>query len=142
MTGQMAKKMPSDSSKLGSFFNIFIASVSVLVLLSFGIRTWQRNSAWQSRSSLFSSGIRDVPTNAKMHYNYANLEKDRGNIVKAIEHYSIAISLWPEYPSAHNNLGTLLMANPAAAEHHFLKAIAVAGQAHGGAHFNLGVLYM
>ncbi|KAL3194073.1 hypothetical protein MRX96_046135 [Rhipicephalus microplus] len=37
------------------------------------------------------SGIRDVPENAKMHYNYANLQKDTGNIDVAVKHYKLAI---------------------------------------------------
>jgi len=38
-----------------------------------------------------SSGIKDNPQNAKMHYNYANLQKDRGNTKEAIKHYTTAI---------------------------------------------------
>ncbi|KAL1472356.1 hypothetical protein MTO96_039390 [Rhipicephalus appendiculatus] len=37
------------------------------------------------------SGIRDLPENAKIHYNYANLQKDIGNSDLAIKHYRLAI---------------------------------------------------
>ncbi|ODM99631.1 Transmembrane and TPR repeat-containing protein 1 [Orchesella cincta] len=111
-----------------------------LILVTYGLRTWSRNGVWGSRLALFTSGIKDNPKNAKMHYNYANLQKDMGNTKEAIKHYSTAIRLWPEYASAHNNLGTLLD-DPIVAEHEFLRAIR-GNHAHGGAHFNLGVLYM
>ncbi|KAH7970571.1 hypothetical protein HPB49_010695 [Dermacentor silvarum] len=55
-----------------------LSSCFVLVLL-FAARTWSRNGVWVSREALFESGIKDLPENAKMHYNYANLQKDIGN---------------------------------------------------------------
>ncbi|CAL8104977.1 unnamed protein product [Orchesella dallaii] len=111
-----------------------------LILVTYGLRTWNRNAVWQSRLALFRSGIKDNPLNAKMHYNYANMQKDMENPKEAIKHYTTAIRLWPEYASAHNNLGTLLD-DPIVAENEFLRAIR-GNHAHGGAHFNLGVLYM
>ena len=39
------------------------------------------------------SGLESVPQNAKVHYNYANLQKDLGNTAKAINHYRIALRL-------------------------------------------------
>ena len=41
--------------------------------------------------SNFRSGLRLLPHNAKMHYNFANLQKDLGNTEKAIFHYRIAL---------------------------------------------------
>ena len=40
---------------------------------------------------LHRSGLRSLPTNAKMHYNYANLQKDEGHLERAIDHYRQAI---------------------------------------------------
>ncbi|EFX75765.1 hypothetical protein DAPPUDRAFT_17386, partial [Daphnia pulex] len=54
------------------------------------------------------SGLRTLPNNAKMHYNYANVQKDDGRWETAIDHYRTAIELWPNYASALNNLGTVL----------------------------------
>ncbi|KAL1486898.1 hypothetical protein MTO96_031168 [Rhipicephalus appendiculatus] len=110
----------------------------ILVLL-FAARTWNRNGAWASREALFESGVRDLPENAKMHYNYANLKKDIGNSDLAIKHYRLAIELWPDHASAHNNLGTLLT-SAEEAEHHFRYALHV-NPNHPGAHFNLANIY-
>lgn len=37
------------------------------------------------------SGLRTLPNNAKMHYNYANVQKDDGRWETAIDHYRTAI---------------------------------------------------
>ncbi|XP_076350106.1 protein O-mannosyl-transferase TMTC1-like isoform X2 [Tachypleus tridentatus] len=62
------------------------------VLTVFVWWTLRRNTVWESRASLFKSGIESVPQNAKVHYNYANLQKDLGNVETAIKHYRIALS--------------------------------------------------
>ncbi|KAK8763592.1 hypothetical protein V5799_033799 [Amblyomma americanum] len=109
-----------------------------LVLL-FAVKTWDRNHVWASREALFESGIRDLPRNAKMHYNYANLQKDLGNTELAIKHYMLAIKLYPEHASAHNNLGTVLT-SAEEAERHFRLALSINSN-HPGAHFNLANIY-
>lgn len=49
-------------------------------------------------------------------------------------------SLWPDYTSAWNNLGAVSK-DPQVAEQSFLSALK-SNPHHGGAHFNLGVIYM
>ncbi|VVC91113.1 unnamed protein product [Leptidea sinapis] len=49
------------------------------------------------------------------------------------------LRLWPSYASAHNNLGTLVMAS-GRAEHHFLQALKY-NRDHVNAHYNLAKLY-
>jgi len=53
---------------------------------------------------------------------------------------SISYRLWPDYASAHNNLGALSK-DLNLAENAFRNAIEANPQ-HNGAHFNLGVIYM
>ncbi|XP_075739549.1 protein O-mannosyl-transferase TMTC1-like isoform X2 [Rhipicephalus microplus] len=114
-------------------------SVCFILVVLFAARTWNRNGVWTSRKALFESGIRDLPGNAKMHYNYANLQKDTGNSDLAIKHYRLAIELWPDHASAHNNLGTVLT-SAEESEHHFRYALHV-NPNHPGAHFNLANIY-
>ncbi|XP_077511479.1 protein O-mannosyl-transferase TMTC1-like [Amblyomma americanum] len=123
----------SNLSRWGS-----LAVCSAMVLL-FAARTWDRNRVWVSREALFESGIRDLPGNAKMHYNYGNLQKDLGNTELAIKHYRLAIELCPEHASAHNNLGTVLTSTEEA-ERHFRLALSI-NPNHPGAHFNLANVY-
>jgi protein O-mannosyl-transferase len=86
------------------------------------------------------SGLRVLPNNAKMHYNYANFLRDNGNFRLAKHHYRKALNLWPNYPSALNNLGTIIEDDVDTQEQHFLAAISYSDQ-HLNAHFNLGQLY-
>lgn len=37
------------------------------------------------------SGLQSTPNNAKVHYNYANLQADVGNVYLAEKHYRTAI---------------------------------------------------
>ncbi|XP_034246835.1 protein O-mannosyl-transferase TMTC1-like [Thrips palmi] len=112
---------------------------AMLVLGSFCLRTVARNKDWTSRETLALSGVRDMPNNAKLHYNMGNTYRDTGRKPPAISHYKEALRLWPSYASAHNNLGTLA---PSAdeAERYFLSAIRFQ-PAHVNAHYNLGHVY-
>lgn len=117
---------------------IHIVSASTLVLLVLIGKTWNQNYTWISRESLFRSGVKTLPHNAKAHYNYANYLKDKGSMAAATDHYQVAVSLYPDNPSAHNNLGTLL-SNKTQAEYHFREALILC-EDHKGAHVNLGSL--
>lgn len=85
------------------------------------------------------AGLKVLPHNAKMHYNFGNFLRDSAEHELAIKHYHEALRLWPSYASAHNNLGTLLD-SPEMAEQHFLAAIRYSSE-HINAHYNLGRLY-
>ncbi|XP_050055507.1 protein O-mannosyl-transferase TMTC1-like isoform X2 [Aphis gossypii] len=108
-------------------------------LLVFVARTVLRNSDWMSRPTIIKAGLKTLPHNAKMHYNWANYQRDVGDTQTAVNHYREALRLWPSYASAHNNLGTL-MERSRDAEHHFLAAIRYS-PGHVNAHYNLGQVY-
>ena len=44
-----------------------------------------------SFSFVFRSGLKTVPGNAKVHYNYANLLKEEGKLKLAANHYNQAL---------------------------------------------------
>ena len=90
-------------------------------------------------NSVRRSGLKVLPNNAKLHYNYANFLRDSSNYDLAKHHYRRALKLWPYYASAWNNLGTLID-DYDEQEGHFLTAIHFSGE-HINAHFNLGQLY-
>lgn len=113
--------------------------VTCFLVALFVLRTTKRNQDWLTRESLFKSGLSSCPHNAKIHYNYANLQMDIGNKEMAIKHYKIALSLWPNHASAHNNLGTLLSERKEA-ENHFKKAIQI-NPFHSRAYYNLAITY-
>ncbi|GFY68111.1 protein O-mannosyl-transferase TMTC1 [Trichonephila inaurata madagascariensis] len=110
---------------------------ALLLILFFVVKTMARNNVWSNRETLVRSGLESVPHNAKAHYNYANYKKDVGDKFLAIEHYRIALRLWPNYYTAHNNLGTLLDDG----EEHFRQAIAI-NPYYAKAYYNLASLYV
>ncbi|XP_060759371.1 protein O-mannosyl-transferase TMTC1 isoform X2 [Neoarius graeffei] len=110
----------------------------LLLLLLFSWKTVQQNETWLSREALFRSGIQTLPHNAKVHYNYANFLKDKGQNQAAIHHYKTALRLYPRHASAMNNLGTLTH-NTKEAELYYRKALDINPQ-HNRALFNLGNL--
>ncbi|CAH0717510.1 unnamed protein product, partial [Brenthis ino] len=102
-------------------------------------RTHLRNRDWRTRETLLRADLAVLPHNAKLHYNFANFLKDIEQQENAIKHYKEALNLWPSYASAHNNLGTLVLAS-GRAEHHFLQALKY-NRDHVNAHYNLAKLY-
>ncbi|XP_063251722.1 protein O-mannosyl-transferase TMTC1 isoform X2 [Prinia subflava] len=85
-----------------------------------------------------SSGVKTLPHNAKVHYNYANFLKDQGRNIEAIYHYKTALKLYPRHASALNNLGTLTK-DVVEAKNYYRRALQLNPQ-HNRALFNLGNL--
>ncbi|GFR75874.1 transmembrane and TPR repeat-containing protein 1 [Elysia marginata] len=110
------------------------------LLLVLGVRTVNRNQDWMSRRSLFISGVKTFPGNAKMHYNIANLLRDEGNTDTAEIHYRRAIRLNPDHPSYHLNLGAILT-NRSEAESCYQEALRL-HPGHIGALVNLASLWI
>ena len=81
-----------------------------------------RGLEWGTEETLFKSGLRVCPKNAKVHYNIAKLSNDSDT---AIKHYTRALDLWPSYEHAMNNLGNIYknIGEFEEAEILFLKAI-------------------
>uniref|UniRef100_A0A7M4FK32 dolichyl-phosphate-mannose--protein mannosyltransferase n=1 Tax=Crocodylus porosus TaxID=8502 RepID=A0A7M4FK32_CROPO len=111
---------------------------ALLLLLLFSWKTVKQNEIWLSRESLFSSGVKTLPHNAKVHYNYANFLKDQGRHNEAIYHYKTALKLYPCHASALNNLGTLTK-DLVEAKEYYRRALQLNPQ-HNRALFNLGNL--
>ncbi|RLW01790.1 hypothetical protein DV515_00007808 [Chloebia gouldiae] len=127
--------------KLSTWLNKWrttVLALFALLLLLFSWKTVKQNEIWLSRESLFSSGVKTLPHNAKVHYNYANFLKDQGRNVEAIYHYKTALKLYPRHASALNNLGTLTK-DVLEAKDYYRRALQLNPQ-HNRALFNLGNL--
>ncbi|XP_051483840.1 protein O-mannosyl-transferase TMTC1 isoform X1 [Apus apus] len=127
--------------KLSTWLNkwrITVLTLFALLLLLFSWKTVKQNEIWLSRESLFSSGVKTLPHNAKVHYNYANFLKDQGRNAEAIYHYKTALKLYPRHASALNNLGTLTK-DVVEAKDYYRRALQLNPQ-HNRALFNLGNL--
>ncbi|NXN82354.1 TMTC1 protein, partial [Bombycilla garrulus] len=127
--------------KLSTWLNkwrITVPTLFALLLLLFSWKTVKQNEIWLSRESLFSSGVKTLPHNAKVHYNYANFLKDQSRNIEAIYHYKTALKLYPRHASALNNLGTLTK-DVVEAKDYYRRALQLNPQ-HNRALFNLGNL--
>ncbi|EGT43238.1 hypothetical protein CAEBREN_04080 [Caenorhabditis brenneri] len=82
--------------------------IAVTVLLLSISKTYKRSAEWENELSLYSSGLRVCPMNAKIHYNMGKVLGDSGLMKDAEKNYWNAIKLDPSYEQALNNLGNLL----------------------------------
>ncbi|XP_053574781.1 protein O-mannosyl-transferase TMTC1 [Bombina bombina] len=115
-----------------------LTSCFLVLLILYSWKTVTQSECWKSREALFRSGVQTLPHNAKVHYNYANFLKDQNRKDEAINHYKTVLRLYPQHPSALNNLGTLT-SNTTAAEEYYRRALNISPQ-HSRALFNLGNL--
>ena len=76
------------------------ALASCAALTGFQVGYWRSNVAlWGHAGEVTSNNYR-----AENHYGVAL--SDEGRLDEAIQHYTAAIAIWPDYAEAHNNLGT------------------------------------
>ena len=100
------------SKKLPKLFKILIKIGLIGLVTSHGFKCYLRSTEWKTEDRLFRSGLKVCPTNAKIHYNIAKLEADKGNVVLAEKMYRHSLDMWPNYEHALNNLGNLLRKSP------------------------------
>ncbi|XP_052737312.1 protein O-mannosyl-transferase TMTC4 isoform X2 [Bicyclus anynana] len=102
------------------FLGIFLG-----LILIYGMKSWQRAHDWQNEYKLFTNALSVCPLNAKVHYNIAKVADAKENSSWAIDEYTAAIRLYPEYYQAMNNLANLLKNKKefSAAEAYLRKAI-------------------
>ncbi|KAL0850131.1 hypothetical protein ABMA28_012010 [Loxostege sticticalis] len=93
--------MRSNKQKVALFFYIFL-------LISLGLRSWQRSYDWQNEYQLFMDGLSVCPLNAKVHYNVAKVADANNKTDFALHSYKESLRLFPEYYQAMNNLANLL----------------------------------
>ncbi|XP_021372743.1 transmembrane and TPR repeat-containing protein 4-like [Mizuhopecten yessoensis] len=113
----------------------------IFLVAIFTARCVHRSYEWRKEMSLFEAGVNVCPLNAKVHYNIAKLNGDRGNVEKAIEKYRDAISLNHEYDQAMNNLANILKdrGDLQEAEELLMKAVGIRDE-FAAAWMNLGIV--
>lgn len=86
------------------FILISAIIISVLMML-----TWKQIQIWSSNLTFFNRWIKTAPASPTAHYNlgveYAQINK----VKEAIQHYSEAIQIKPDYVNARNNLANELI---------------------------------
>ena len=70
------------------------------VVLAFSVRTVLRNRDWKDNFALYSSAVRAVPNDARMHSNLASEYMVRDQLDLAAKEYEAALRINPDFPDA------------------------------------------
>lgn len=94
--------------------------ITGLIILIYSVQTIARNKDWKDHLSLYSADIEHLDKSAKAHSLYGdelmrqvyekiekNQKPDKSKIETALKHYVRAVEIFPDYPSAYNNIGTI-----------------------------------
>jgi len=107
-----AKEIWNPNGKGAAFWGVAGALLAV-----YGLRTFERNKAWQDSAALYAADIVQSPNSAKLNY-HLGLEQVRTGmneksgavtdstwVLKGIATYSKAIQLYPQYHDAYGSRG-------------------------------------
>jgi tetratricopeptide (TPR) repeat protein len=86
------------------------AAVAVGSIAFFGIRAHAQVQVWENDMSLFGHALAVNEENHLAHLNMGNAYYRKGELAEAKAHYLRALSLYPKYFDAMNNLGVVMMA--------------------------------
>jgi len=87
------------------------------ICMLFAIRTYTRNTDWQTDASLWMKTVEVVPQSAKAHANLARVFLEiPGRSAEAVAEYETALRIEPDYALAHYSLGTMLVNMPGRTE--------------------------
>ena len=85
---------------------------AVSICSIFSVLTWRQTEIWHNSRSLWSHAVRIDPECVMARTNLGLLERQAGNIDKAIEHYEAAIAVDPNDAILLNNLAVALRQDP------------------------------
>jgi len=99
----------------------------VVIIISFGAVTYQRNSVWQDGIKLWSDVVTKSPYNNRAHNNLGLTLYNQGRTEEAKDHYLEALRIKPDYVDALNNLGAALNKQGRLEEaiEHYLQALRI-----------------
>ncbi|PQP35664.1 hypothetical protein C6A37_01495 [Desulfobacteraceae bacterium SEEP-SAG9] len=109
------------------------------VAMLFSFWTYQRNSVWQDRVTLWKDCVQKSPNKARPHYNLGNALVAQNRLSEAIGHYFMAARINPDDPDTQNNIGNVLSKQGKENEAipYFYEALQIDPN-HSRAYYNLG----
>ena len=119
LMGRFCEKLPASDTEalqlcdnsvavVGSRFFLASAFCSVLFIL-LGLLTWRQTAEYRDLTALYTATLKKNPGCWMAHYNLGIVLSEQREAEQAIDHYSRAIALRPDYAEAHYNLGRLLV---------------------------------
>jgi len=118
--------------KLLQKYKWLYAGILVLVIISLGTQTWQRNAIWQDPVVFARDGASKAPNKFRPRHNLGVNLKDQGRMAEAITVFNQAIEIEPRNPEkkskkaqCYNTLGLALLKNdePVRAIDSFMQAL-------------------
>ncbi len=102
-----------------------ILSAVILILVAYGIGTYQRNKVWRTEESLWYDVTVKGPENYRGLMNYGLAKVGKGEYIIAENYFLKALAGTPEYGTLHINLGVLkeAMGDKTTAENYFKNAL-------------------
>ena len=82
---------------------LFPAAIAMVIIMA--VLTWQQCGYWKNSPALYSHTLEVTKDNFIMHNSFGNVLLKEGKIKEAIDHFSQAISLKPDYAPAYSNRG-------------------------------------
>jgi protein O-mannosyl-transferase len=114
-------------------------SLATIVVVVFGVLTYQRNSVYRNTVSIWEDVVAKMPDNARAHNNLGKALSMCERHVETVDHFRKALEIDPGFAEAHNNLGLALAHRNQFDETlvHYRKAIAIR-PTYANAYNNLG----
>jgi protein O-mannosyl-transferase len=81
--------------------------VLAAVVLAFSVRTLTRNQDWKDAIALYSSAVRAVPNDAKMHFNLGSAYLNLNQLDLAVKEYQTALRIDPDSPEVLSSYSAL-----------------------------------
>jgi tetratricopeptide (TPR) repeat protein len=102
-----------------------ILSATIVILVTYGIGTYQRNKVWKTEESLWYDVTVKSPKNYRGLMNYGLSQMSKGEYAKAEKYFTDALVGLPSYATLHINLGVLkeAMGDKTSAETYFKNAL-------------------
>ena len=101
--------------------------LAALFLLPYAYGTYQRNAVWHTDESLWYDVTLKSPRNGRGLMNYGITQMRRANYAVALDYFTRALAITPQYPILEINLGIVngAIGRDAEAEQHFNRALAL-----------------
>lgn len=87
-------------------FMLFTLAAAAILLLS--VRSWHQVRYWSDSITLFEHAVSVTDDNYIMHNNLGFELQAKGRAAEALEHYTKALEISPNFVKAHTNIGLVL----------------------------------
>jgi tetratricopeptide (TPR) repeat protein len=96
------------ANRLGEKATAVMKWISVFIVVTFGILSWQQSGIYKDVEVLWLDTLRKNPDAWMAHNNLGALLQVRGKLGEAVDHYQHALRIKPDHAESLNNIGIIL----------------------------------